>query len=110
MPTYIVETFLPGGAAAERLTQERRARSAAEGMTRTGTRVTFDGSIHVPEDEICFYRFDAPSPRDAAQVAQHAGLQPLRVVEAFSSSEIGFDDPSQSANDRPRASSSKEFR
>jgi hypothetical protein len=109
MPTYIVETFLPGGAAAERLAQERRARSAAEGRTRAGTRVTFDGSIHVPEDEICFYRFDAPSARDAAEVAHNAGLQALRVVEAFSSPQIHVDHPSQSASDRPSAGSSKEF-
>jgi hypothetical protein len=45
-------------------------------------RVRFDRSIHVPEDEICFFVFDAPSGRDAAFVAQRAGLEPFRVVEA----------------------------
>jgi hypothetical protein len=29
-------------------------------------RVRFDHSIHVPEDEICFYVFDAPSAHEAA--------------------------------------------
>ena len=82
MPSYLVETFLPRGAAGEREARERRARSAAEAMAREGTRVGFEGSIHVPEDEICFFVFDAPTGREAALAAQRAGLDPIRVVEA----------------------------
>ena len=84
MPSYLVETFLARGAAGERQARERRASSAAETLTREGTRVRFGGSIHVPEDELCFFTFEAPSGRDAALVAQRAGLDPLRVVEAVS--------------------------
>jgi hypothetical protein len=54
-------------------------------MTREGTRVGFEGLIHVPEDEICFYTFAAASAGEAALVAQRAGLAPLRVVEAIPS-------------------------
>jgi hypothetical protein len=82
VPSYLVETFLPRGAAGERTARERRARSVAEELTQQGTRVRFDRSIHVPEDEICFYLFDAPSGRDAAMAAQQAALDPLRVVES----------------------------
>ncbi|MEP6978923.1 MAG: hypothetical protein ABI948_12800 [Thermoleophilia bacterium] len=85
MPSYLVETFLARGAAGERQSRERRARSAAEAMTREGTGVGFEGSIHVPEDEICFFTFAAPSGREAALLAQRAGLEPLRVVEAVPS-------------------------
>ena len=85
MPSYLVETFLPRGAAAERATRERRARSVAEKLTQQGTRVRFDRSIHVPEDEICFYLFEAPSGRDATMAAHQAALDPLRVVESVSS-------------------------
>ena len=85
MPSYLVETFLPRGAAGERAARERRARSVAEQLTRQGTRVRFDRSIHVPEDEICFYVFDAPSGRDAAMAAEQAAIDPLRVVESVSS-------------------------
>ena len=85
MPSYLVETFLARGATGERDTRERRARSAAEALTRTGTRVRFERSIHVPEDEICFFVFDAPSSREAALVAERAALEPIRVVEAISS-------------------------
>ena len=82
VPSYLVETYLARGAAGERAARERRARSAAEELTREATRVRFDRSIHVPEDEICFFVFDAPSGRDAALAAQRAGLDPVRVVEA----------------------------
>jgi hypothetical protein len=85
VPSYLVETFLARGVAGKRQERERRACSAAEAMTREGTRVRFEGSIHVPEDEICFFTFAAPSSREAALVAQRAGLEPLRVVEAIPS-------------------------
>ena len=42
-------------------------------------------AAHVPEDEICFFVFDAPSSGDAALAAQLAELRPLRIVEAISS-------------------------
>jgi hypothetical protein len=85
VPSYLVETFLSRGAAGELTARERRARSAAEELTRHGTRVCFEQTIHVPEDEICFFVFEAPSARKAAFAAQRAELHPLRVVEAVSS-------------------------
>ena len=85
MPSYLIETFLSRGAAGERTARERRAHSAAAELTRKGTRVRFDQTIHIPEDEICFFVFDAPSSKDVALAAQIAELGPLRVVEAVSS-------------------------
>jgi hypothetical protein len=85
MPSYLVETYLARGHAGERDARERRARSAAEELTEGRRRVRFERSIHVPEDEICFFVFDAPSGRDAALAAQRAELDPIRVVEAISS-------------------------
>ena len=85
MPSYLVETHLPRGLAGERTARERRARSAAAELTEERTPVRFRQSIHVPEDEICFFVFDAPSSRDAALVAHRAGLDAFRVVEAVSS-------------------------
>ena len=85
MPSYLVETYLARGQAGERAARERRARSVAEELTQERTRVRFDRSIHVPEDEICFYVFDAPSARHAEEAARRAGLDPIRVVEAISS-------------------------
>jgi hypothetical protein len=85
VPSYLVETYLARGARGERAAREGRARTAAEELTREGTRVGFEGSIHVPEDELCFFTFEAPSGREAALAAQRAGLEPLRVVEAVPS-------------------------
>ena len=87
MKRYLVETYLARGATAERVAHERRARSAAEDLARESKRVRFDRSIHVPEDEICFFVFDASSSDDAALVAKRAGLDPVRIVEAISSGE-----------------------
>jgi hypothetical protein len=82
MPSYLVETYLARGQGGERAAREQRARSAAAELTCGTTRVRFDRSIHVPEDEICFFVFDAPTGRDAELVAQRAGLDAIRVVEA----------------------------
>jgi hypothetical protein len=88
VPSYLVETYLGRGQAGERTARDQRARSAAEELTRGSTPVRFDRSIHVPEDEICFFIFDAPTGRDAALAAHRAQLDPFRVVEAISSDNI----------------------
>jgi hypothetical protein len=85
VPSYLVETYFPRGLAGERDARDRRARSAADELTNESARIAFERSIHIPEDEICFFVFDAPSSRDAALVAERADLDPIRVVEAVSS-------------------------
>jgi hypothetical protein len=85
MPSFLVETYLARSHAGERDARERRAISAAKEMTEGGTSVAFERSLYVPEDEVCFFIFVAPSARDAAFAAQRATLDPIRVVEAVSS-------------------------
>lgn len=87
VPSYLVETYLARGHAGEREERERRARAAATKLTREGTLVGFEQSIHVPEDEICFFVFRAGSGSVAALAAERAGLGPVRVVEAVSAGE-----------------------
>lgn len=84
MPSYLVETFMARGAAGERQVRDRRAAEAAAAMTLEGTRVRFRGSIHVPEDELCFFAFEAESGSEVALAAHRAGLGALRVVRADS--------------------------
>jgi hypothetical protein len=81
VPSYLVETYLSNGKAGERAARERRACSAAEELTRERTRIQFERSIHIPEDETCFFVFSADSGADVARVAQRAQLEPIRVVE-----------------------------
>jgi hypothetical protein len=85
MPSYLVETYLARSQAAERPACDKRARSAANELTRGMTPVRFDYSLYIPEDEICFFVFDAPSGREAARAAQRAELRPIRVVTALPS-------------------------
>jgi hypothetical protein len=85
MPSYLVETYLARTDRGGCLARERRARTAAEALTRRGTCVRFEHSIHVPQDEICFFVFGAPSANEASRAAERAGLDPIRVVEAVSS-------------------------
>ena len=85
MPSYLVETYLARGKTGERASREQRARSAAKELTQKSVCVRFERSIHVPEDEICFFVFEAPSGREAALVADRAGLDPFRVVQAVTS-------------------------
>jgi hypothetical protein len=87
MPSFLVETYLARGDAGERAARERRARSAARELAGERTDVRFERSIYVPEDEICFFVFDALTSRDAALIAQRARLDPIRVVAAESSRE-----------------------
>jgi hypothetical protein len=85
VPSYLVETFLARGDTPQRAARERRARSIAEELERSGVEVRFSGAIHIPEDEICFFVFDAPSSRLAVLAATRAELDPFRVVEAVTS-------------------------
>lgn len=85
MPGYLVETYLARSADSEREARTLRARRAAEELRRAGTAVRFDRAIHLPEDEMCFYLFEAPSQLDAARAATLAGLEPFRIVPAVPS-------------------------
>jgi hypothetical protein len=87
MPSYLVETYLAYDYSGQREMYERRARSAALQLTREGTPIRLERSIHIPDDEICFFVFDAPSSVDAARAAERAELDAIRVVEAVSSGE-----------------------
>ena len=68
-------------------------------MTREQTPVSFEQSIHLPKDEICFFVFEAPTCQDAARAAERATLEPLRIVEAVSSSAPPMRRPSPNENE-----------
>jgi hypothetical protein len=82
VPSFLVETFLARAEASDRPERERRARAAAEQLSREGARVVYDHAIHVPDDEICFFVFEAPSSREATRAAELAGLGAVRVVRS----------------------------
>lgn len=85
MTQFLVEVFTPRPSAGELATAERRASLAARRLSDADGEVRYVRATYVPEDEICFFVFDAPSGRHAVLAAQRAGLDPIRVVEAVSS-------------------------
>jgi hypothetical protein len=60
----------------------RDARRAADELTREGTNVQYVRSIFVPEDETCFYLYEAAAADHVREAAHRAGLAFERVAEA----------------------------
>ncbi len=74
MPEFLVELYVSrsDGAAVER--RARRARLAAEELTREGRPVRYVRSIFVPEDETCFLLYEAATAEDVEEAARRASL------------------------------------
>ena len=89
MPSYLVETYLSRTRADERADRARRADASARELTESGTPVRLACSITVPGDETCYFVLEAPTLGVAEHAARAAGLDPVRVVEAFTSGAAG---------------------
>ena len=66
---------------------ERSASEAAATLTAEGTPIRFIRSILVPEDETCFFVFEAASPIAVQEVARRAGCGEARVSRAIERSQ-----------------------
>lgn len=64
-----------------------RARIAAKQLARDGTPIRFVRSIFVPEDETCFYLYEAETVEAVREAARRAALPLERIVEAISESQ-----------------------
>jgi hypothetical protein len=75
MAEFLVEVYVSRAdpAAVERGAE--RARLAAEELTREGTPVRYLRSIFVPEDETCFFLYEAASVEDVEEAARRASLR-----------------------------------
>lgn len=83
MTRFLVEVFTPRLAAVDLAATEERARAAAERVSRKDVAVRYLRATYVPEDETCFFLFDAPSAELVAQASAVAGLVDGRIVEAL---------------------------
>ena len=78
MAKYLIELYVPCGSA--RATERLTAAVAAVGAPLRHLQ-----TILVPTDEIGFCLVEAPSLTAVAELAEAAGLQPERIVEAVAS-------------------------
>jgi hypothetical protein len=80
---YLIELYVPRGSApaTERLTTAVAAAGAPLRHLQT---------ILVPADEIGFCLVEAPSVAAVAELAESAGLEPERIVEAVAEEEGGI--------------------
>lgn len=81
---FLVEAYVSG-------TEAPGSPPSAEALSRVAERLTLEGrevhlirSIHVPEEETCFYLFRAGSSDVVREVADRSGLRFERVHEAVS--------------------------
>lgn len=82
MAEFLVETYVARGDTTGLQKRATQARVAAEELRREGEPVRYVRSIFVPEDETCFYLFEAPSVDAVRETARRASLQVDRITEA----------------------------
>ena len=82
MAEFLVELYVPRADAAAVTRGAERTRRVAEAMTLDGTPVRYLQSIFVPDDETCFFLYEAVSADAARRAALGAALTVDRVAEA----------------------------
>jgi hypothetical protein len=80
---YIVEAYVPTSRTASLRNHNVRLRTAAEEMAAEGTAIRYMNTLFIPEEEICFFVFEASSPEDVAEVSRRAEIGYERIVRAL---------------------------
>jgi hypothetical protein len=80
MPEFLAETYTPRLAAAPCGGDVARAAARASGP---GAPVQFLGAVAVPEEETCFWLYQAPTAAAVRAAMTAAGLHPERITEAM---------------------------
>ena len=86
MTEYLVEAYVSRDSRAG-----ANARPVLDSLTLTAGQLTCEGegvrfvrSIFVPEEELCFYLFEAQTMEAVAEAAKRSGLAFVRILEATS--------------------------
>jgi Protein of unknown function (DUF4242) len=82
MPEFLVELYVSRAAATSTDLRAERARRAAEELDGEGTAIRYLSSILVPDDETCFYLYEAGCADAVQEAARRAGLHYDRISEA----------------------------
>jgi len=78
---FLVEVYVSRSDAAAVRRGAERTRLAAAELTREGTPVRYLRSIFVPEDETCFYLYEAADAEAVREAATRAAVPFERVAE-----------------------------
>jgi len=81
--TYLLEAYLPRSCAGEAVAAAARARSAVEEMAGEGTAIQLVRSFFLPEDELCFCLYEAPSIHEVAAAGRRAEMSFARIQPAI---------------------------
>jgi hypothetical protein len=84
VPEFLIELYVSRADAAGAERDARRARLAAEQLTRAGTPVRYLRSLFLPLDETCLLLYEAASADAVRTAAQRAALPFDRVTEVAS--------------------------
>ena len=82
MPEFVVELYVSRVDDTTAWRSSERARLAAAEVNGEGTAVRYLRSILVPEDETCFYLYEAGSADAVREAVQRAGLRFERITAA----------------------------
>jgi hypothetical protein len=83
MSEYLVEAYCSSAGPSD-APPPRDIAEAADELSRVGRPVRLVRTVLVPEDETCFYLFEAASGEAVVEAAARSGLRYERVVEAHS--------------------------
>jgi hypothetical protein len=86
MAEYLIELYASRAGSAVVEESSRRARAAAQELTAEGEPVRFVRAIFVPEDETCFFLYEAETVEDVERAARRASLDVDRIVQAATTS------------------------
>jgi hypothetical protein len=81
MAEFLVEQYVSRSDLTAVEDGSHRAHAAAEQMTREGVRVAYLRSIFAPDEETCFYLYEAGSADVVREAARRAELPAERVTE-----------------------------
>jgi hypothetical protein len=83
VPTYLVESYVPGVTLEEVAAACSRAEDAADGMRQAGTPVQHLATTFVPSEGSVLWLFDGASAQVVEEANRRAGIDFARVVEAI---------------------------
>jgi hypothetical protein len=100
VPEFLAEVYVSDRSSASSVPGTDEVRRAAEILATDTAPVRLIRQIHVPEEETCFYLFEAPSEGLVLEVAARSGLRIDNVVGAVSGRFAPL--PSRALRNRPK--------